>query len=422
MGLGFSVQLSRIREKTKTKGPCAGLVKHNALLKAQDVASRLTKGLVIGADTLVYTAQKEIIGKPRSLSEARVILKKLQKAPHWVYTGLAIVDAQTKRFITDFEKTKIFMDKISNKEIKRYHGRIFPLNKAGGFDIQGKGALFIRRIEGCYFNVVGLPVAKLYKMLRKFGVGLLMIIMMTAIGCTTEYNLATEKQETLLYGTDKEVKIGESIAAQFDEQFKILNDFEIQNRVNDILRRIVQVCDRQELVYTIKVVDDEEIVNAVSLPGGFVYVYRGLIDNVKNDDQLASVIAHEVGHITARHSIKKIQSLYGYTFLRILAAGTGKRSAVQGVDVAFATMFTEYSQEDELEADRLSIKYTKKAGFSPEGMGGFLKVMKTIQEKEEPRQIAYWKTHPNLSQRIAAANKIVTGQLEFKDYLNLIGE
>ena len=423
IGLKFSAKSSRVREKTRLKGPCARLVRQNAFRKAQDVASRLKKGLVIGADTLVYTAQKEIIGKPRTLSEAKAVLKKLQQAPHWVYTGLAIVDARTKRFITDFEKTKIFMDKISDREIRRYHSRIFPLNKAGGFDVQGRGALFIRRFEGCYFNVVGLPIAKLYKMLKKFGVGLLTLLAVTVAGCATEYNLATEQQETLLYGTEKEVKIGESIAAQFDEEYKILNDFEIQNRVNNVLRRIVQVCDRQELVYTIKVVDDEEIVNAVSLPGGFVYVYKGLIDKVKNDDQLACVIAHEVGHITARHAIKKLQSFYGYTFLRVLAAGTGAGgNVVQGIDAAFATMFTEYSQEDELEADRLAIKYAKKAGFSAEGMAGFLRVMKDLQEKEEPRQIAYWKTHPNLSQRIAAANKTVTGQLEFKDYLNLIGE
>ena len=73
----------------------------------------------------------------------------------------------------DYEKTKIFMNKLSEPEINRYHGKTFPLDKAGGFDIEGRGGLFIKRIEGCYSNVIGLPLAKLRLMLKKFGVDVL---------------------------------------------------------------------------------------------------------------------------------------------------------------------------------------------------------------------------------------------------------
>ena len=84
-----------------------------------------------------------------------------------------MVDAKSGRQETAVEKTKVFMTKLTDKQIDRYHQKISPLDKAGGFDIEGTGALFIPRIEGCYFNVVGLPLAKLAAMLKKFGVSAL---------------------------------------------------------------------------------------------------------------------------------------------------------------------------------------------------------------------------------------------------------
>ncbi|HQP09847.1 MAG TPA: peptidase, partial [Candidatus Omnitrophota bacterium] len=94
-------------------------------------------------------------------------------------------------------------------------------------------------------------------------------------GCTTEYNLATRREESLLYGTEKEVKIGEAIAPKIEEEYAVLSDVDVNERVEAILARIAAVCDRKDLVYFIKVLDDDPI-NAVSLPGGYVYVFRGL--------------------------------------------------------------------------------------------------------------------------------------------------
>lgn len=168
-GIPFKVYPSRIRESTKITSTCSALVKSNALLKARAVAAKMKKGIVIGADTLVYGGKK-IIGKPRNLKDARRILKLLFSRPHWVYTGIAVMDAATRREYIDYEKTKVCMNHLSDKEMERYHQKIFPLDKAGGFDIEGHGGLFIRRIEGCYSNVIGLPLAKLREILKKFGV------------------------------------------------------------------------------------------------------------------------------------------------------------------------------------------------------------------------------------------------------------
>jgi len=172
-GIRCRIVPSSIREAQKVTTTCQALVKANALRKAEDVAYRIKKGVVLAADTIVFDGKKHLIGKPRSHKDARKILKKLFARPHWVYTGVAVVDAQTGRFAVDYEKTKVFMQKLSESEMDAYHKHTTPLDKAGGFDIEGRGGLFIRRIEGCYSNVIGLPMARLRVMLKRFGVNIL---------------------------------------------------------------------------------------------------------------------------------------------------------------------------------------------------------------------------------------------------------
>ncbi len=173
LGIQFSVKPSRVREIKKITTTCSALVKENALLKAQDVASRLKHGIVIGADTVVYIGNKQIVGKPRDFRDARRILKVLFSRPQWVYTGVVVWDVETGKCIVDYEKTKVFMIPLSDEEIAQYHKRVDPFDKAGGFDIEGWGSIFIHRIEGCYSNVIGLPMAKLSQMLKKVGVSIL---------------------------------------------------------------------------------------------------------------------------------------------------------------------------------------------------------------------------------------------------------
>lgn len=173
LGLRFTVKPSRVQEISKIETTCSALVQENALRKAVDVASRVKKGVVIGADTLVYAGNKRIIGKPRNFKEARQILKILFSRPQWVYTGVAVIDVATDKRVVDYEKTKVFMIPLTGKEIAQYHRRVSPFDKAGGFDIEGWGSIFIHRIEGCYSNVIGLPMAKLAGMLKKVGVSIL---------------------------------------------------------------------------------------------------------------------------------------------------------------------------------------------------------------------------------------------------------
>jgi septum formation protein len=151
------------------KGSCAGLVVGNALKKALDVAARLDSGVVIGADTVVLVG-KNIVGKPRDMKDACRTLKLLSRKPQWVYSGIAVVDIESGKVFTDYERTKVYMYPLTDKQIKNYFRKVSPFDKAGSFDIQGMGGIFIDRIEGCFYNVVGLPLAKLARLLRKTGV------------------------------------------------------------------------------------------------------------------------------------------------------------------------------------------------------------------------------------------------------------
>lgn len=248
----------------------------------------------------------------------------------------------------------------------------------------------------------------------------LMIFCSVIFGCSTEYNLATQQQETLIYGTDKEVSIGEAVSVKMEQQYELVTDVDVNERVRRILDRVAAVCDRKDIAYFIKVID-KDIMNAVSLPGGYVYIFKGLMDKLETDDQIAGVIAHEVAHITARHAVKRIQNAYGAMILQGLATQSNAKVA-QGVNFALVSLFSEYSQQDEFEADRLGVKYLKKAGYDPNAMIQVLVELREDQEKGPVREYSYWRTHPFIPQRISVVNQAITGKLEFKDYLNLMGE
>ncbi|MCX5715555.1 MAG: Maf family protein [Candidatus Omnitrophica bacterium] len=166
VGIKFRVSASRVKEQHILKTTCSRLVIENALSKARDVAKRYKKGIVVAADTVVL-ASGRIIGKPKSMNDARKTLKLLSRKPQRVYTGIAVIDIDRNKIFTDYEKTKIYMVKMTDSDISDYFKRTSPLDKAGSFDIQGRGAKFIKRIDGCFDNVVGLPITKLKKILKE---------------------------------------------------------------------------------------------------------------------------------------------------------------------------------------------------------------------------------------------------------------
>ena len=152
--------------------PPAEMVEHFAYMKAKDVASTIRgEALVIGSDTIVYL--DEIMGKPGSRQDAVDMLCKLGGKEHTVLSGLCIINTATGESLTGYESTRVKMKELSSNEIQSYIDTGEPLDKAGAYAIQGIGSLFVEGIEGDYFNVVGLPLFRLGKMLKHFGVELI---------------------------------------------------------------------------------------------------------------------------------------------------------------------------------------------------------------------------------------------------------
>ncbi|NLK01333.1 MAG: septum formation inhibitor Maf [Clostridia bacterium] len=169
IGLGFHQKISSTCEDIGHDLDPEQYVKHLALVKAQDVAGQLDQGFIIGADTVVVH-NGEILGKPIDSGDARRMLKELSGGTHHVISGVALVDAGTGKYLVDHESTKVHFKSLSPREIESYTATGEPMGKAGAYAIQGLGAVLVEGIEGCYNNVVGLPITKLIKMLRDFGV------------------------------------------------------------------------------------------------------------------------------------------------------------------------------------------------------------------------------------------------------------
>lgn len=164
VGLKFITTVTHTKESRSLRNGVSSLVIKNALAKANAAAEKYHRGIVIAADTVVL-AKNKLIGKPKNLQDAQKTIWLLSRRPHWVYSGLAVIDIDSGKKYSAWDKTKVRMSCLRRRQIKNYCRRHLPFDKAGSFDIQGPGAMLVERIEGCFYNVVGLPLAKLAKIL-----------------------------------------------------------------------------------------------------------------------------------------------------------------------------------------------------------------------------------------------------------------
>lgn len=141
-------------------------VKRISELKMSFAEKKIKTGIIITADTIVVL-NKKILGKPTDKKDAAKMLKMLSGKSHHVYTGFAILNLESKLQISDYERTKVTFRNLTSEEIENYVNGGSPSDKAGSYGIQDDyGALFVKKIDGCYYNVVGLPISKLYSRLK----------------------------------------------------------------------------------------------------------------------------------------------------------------------------------------------------------------------------------------------------------------
>ena len=173
IGLEFKVDTSNTPEHLHKDLEPHHLARLLSLEKAQAVAERHGDAIVIAADTL-GVLEGQVIGKPTSDDEACRILKRMSGKDHLVITGFTIIDTRNKKTITRSIETKVWFRRLSDEEIRAYVTSGEPMDKAGAYAIQGLGSLFVDKIEGDYYNVIGLPLSALAESLKDFGVEMLL--------------------------------------------------------------------------------------------------------------------------------------------------------------------------------------------------------------------------------------------------------
>jgi len=228
------------------------------------------------------------------------------------------------------------------------------------------------------------------------------ILLIFVISCATTG--PGGKKSLILIPTETEVALGKDVVKEVESTEKVLSNSEIQNYVSKVGRKVAKVCDRKDISYTFKVLDSEEI-NAFACPGGFIYIYKGLMKKMDNEAQLAAVLAHEVGHIVARHSVKRLQAIYGYSIVMEVALGEKMgQTARQMVDAAAGVILLGYGRDNEYEADEYGILYAKKAGYNPKGMIQVFEKFKQMEGKPPNTFEKLLMSHPPAGDRINNGN------------------
>ena len=194
------------------------------------------------------------------------------------------------------------------------------------------------------------------------------------------------------YKADDEIELGRKVSKELEKHYKLSKDKAQQDRVERLGRALATVSERPELPYTFKVLDVNEI-NALALPGGPVYVFRGLADYM-SDDELAGVIGHEIGHIVKRHSIKQMEKSMNMGLLMLILLrdkGMPLQSVIQQLVMA------SYSREDEREADYQGFVLTSQAGFNPYSMQRSLEKLAKVHDAPD---YGLFSTHPEPDARV----------------------
>lgn len=162
----FEIKISNIEENHHDITIPWKLVEKLSRLKAENIAQQVPEGIIIGADSVVVLDGK-ILGKPKDDVDSYTMLRSLSRRVHQVYTGFTIISNPQQLTISDYEVTQVKFRELESWEIKQYVESGQPRDKAGAYGIQDDGALFVESLNGCYYNVVGLPITKLFIVLKK---------------------------------------------------------------------------------------------------------------------------------------------------------------------------------------------------------------------------------------------------------------
>ena len=229
-------------------------------------------------------------------------------------------------------------------------------------------------------------------------------ILAIAVACAT--NPATGRRQLSLVGEGQEIEIGREAAEQVRAALGLYSDERLQSYVNGIGQRLAAASERPKLDWSFQIVDDAAV-NAFALPGGYIYVTRGLLTHINSEAELAAVLGHEIGHVTARHSVSQMSKAQ----LASLGLGLGMilkpelRPLGQVGEVGLGLLLLKHGRADENESDDLGVRYMSRAGYPAAEMPKVLQMLQRVSEAENAGRVPNWlSTHPSPADRVSRVN------------------
>jgi predicted Zn-dependent protease len=235
-----------------------------------------------------------------------------------------------------------------------------------------------------------------------------------AAAATLVFFLAATALGAQLFGLteQQEIELGREAAAQVEKQQPMVQNEEVESYIDRLGQFLVEYSGRRNIKYQFKVVDSTQI-NAFALPGGFIYVNRGLIEEADNESELAGVIAHEIGHVVERHSVDQVKRAQltglGLSMLDIFLGGrgvTGQIANIAGQMVATGA-FLKYSRDAEREADQVGAKNVYDAGYDPHGMITFFEKLSRLGQSHPNAIEGFFSTHPSPEERVQNISELI---------------
>lgn len=257
----------------------------------------------------------------------------------------------------------------------------------------------------------------------------LALALLTLAGCAS--NPVTGQPQLAFFTVREEIEIGQQSDREVVAELGLYADLELEARVAEVGRRLAAGAERPELPWTFRIVDDPTV-NAFALPGGYIYVTRGLLAHLGSEAQLAGVLGHEIGHVTARHGVHEMSR----QLLTLGVLGLGalmlpeEDQELAGALLAAGTglLFLKYSRDDERQADDLGLRYMAAGGWAPPAMPEVFTVLERVGEQDGGALPSWLSTHPSPERRRERMNASLAGmswdpgtaRVAAGDYLDLL--
>jgi len=233
--------------------------------------------------------------------------------------------------------------------------------------------------------------------LKKISLAVMLFIFLSS--CAT--NPVTGRKELMLISRSQEIAIGKKNDKQIIAQYGLYNNSNLKNYINEIGYKLVRHVHRHDISYYFRILDSTDV-NAFALPGGYVYITRGILAYINNEAQLAGILGHELGHINARHSAKQMSEAMlfnlGLTVGSIVSPEINSLSNL--ISTGVKLLFLKFSRDDENQADYLGVYYSTQAGYDSKELGNFFNTLKRLESKKSSGLPSWFSTHPSPKNRI----------------------